>query len=150
MNGIGLEGRLGGPVVRGVTTREKYLDYVDEMKAGSLDWYATMRSLYRQKRKKEISGILENEKVSFDLIPTDVYEDDILNSEIVSLDDETKNVVETESVKTKPVKTKLVKTKPVETKFVEEVKIASKRYYNGILPSSNYPAFNESRVNLIE
>ena len=63
-----------------------------------------------------------------------------MNSEIVSLDDETKNVVETE----------LVKTKPVETKFVEEVKIASKRYYNGILPSSNYPAFNESRVNLIE
>ena len=73
-----------------------------------------------------------------------------MNSEIVNLDDETKNVVETESVKTKPVKTKLVKTKPVETKFVEEVKIASKRYYNGILPSSNYPAFNESRVNLIE
>jgi hypothetical protein len=140
MNRIGLEGRLGGPVVRGVTTREKYLDYVDEMKAGSLDWYATMRSLYRQKRKKEISGNLENEKVSFDLIPTDLYEDDILNSEIVSLDDETENVVETE----------LVKTKPVETKFVEEVKIASQRYYNGILPSSNYPAFNESRVNLIE
>ena len=24
------------------------------------------------------------------------------------------------------------------------------RYYNGVLPSSNYPAFNESRVNLIE
>ena len=24
------------------------------------------------------------------------------------------------------------------------------RYYNGILPSSNYPAFSESRVNLIE
>jgi hypothetical protein len=155
MKGIGLEGRLGGPVVRGVTTREKYLDYVDEMKAGSLDWYATMRSLYRQKRKKEISGNLENEKVSFDLIPTDLYEDDILNSEIVSLDDEAENVVETELVKTKPaetklVKTKPVKTKPVKTKFVEEVKIASKRYYNGILPSSNYPAFNESRVNLIE
>ena len=150
MKGIGLEGRLGGPVVRGVTTREKYLDYVDEMKAGSLDWYATMRSLYRQKRKKEISGNLENAKVSFDLIPTDVYQDDILNSEIVSLDDEAENVVETELVKTKPVETKLVKTKPVETKLVEEVKIASKRYYNGILPSSNYPAFNESRVNLIE
>ena len=24
------------------------------------------------------------------------------------------------------------------------------RYYNGVLPSSNYPGFNESRVNLIE
>ena len=51
MNGIGIEARLSGPVVRGVTTREKYLDYVEEMKASSLDFYATMRSLYRQKRK---------------------------------------------------------------------------------------------------
>ena len=59
MNNIGLEARLSGPTVRGVTTREKYLDYIDEMKASSLDFYATMRSLYRQKRKKEISGELE-------------------------------------------------------------------------------------------
>jgi len=52
MNGIGMEARLSGPVVRGVSTREQFLDYVDEMKKGSLDWYATMRSLYRQKKKK--------------------------------------------------------------------------------------------------
>ena len=135
MNGIGLEGRLSGPVVRGVSTREKYLDYVDEMKAGSLDWYATMRSLYRQKRKKEISGKLENEKVSFDLIPTDVYEDDVLDTEIVNLDTKIANEVKTELSK---------------TELVKEVKVANKRYYNGILPSSNYPGFNESRVNLIE
>lgn len=135
MNGIGLEARLSGPVVRGVSTREKYLDYVDEIKAGSLDWYATMRSLYRQKRKKEISGKLENEKVSFDLIPTDVYEDDVLDTEIVNLDTKIANEVKTELSK---------------TELVKEVKVANKRYYNGILPSSNYPGFNESRVNLIE
>ena len=123
MNGIGLEARLSGPVVRGVSTREKYLDYVDEMKAGSLDWYATMRSLYRQKRKKEISGKLENEKVSFDLIPTDVYEDEALDTEIVNLDTKIVNEVKTELSKTESVK--------------EEVKVAKKRYYNGILPSSN-------------
>ena len=29
-------------------------------------------------------------------------------------------------------------------------KSTSTRYYNGVLPSSNYPGFNESRVNLIE
>ena len=138
MNGIGLEARLSGPVVRGVSTREKYLDYVDEMKAGSLDWYATMRSLYRQKRKKEISGNLENEKVSFDLIPTDVYDDEIFDTEIVNLDTKIVNEVKTELSKD-----------PLEKK-VKEVKVANKRYYNGILPSSNYPAFNESRVNLIE
>ena len=135
MNGIGLEARLSGPVVRGVSTREKYLDYVDEMKAGSLDWNATMRSLYRQKRKKEISGELENEKVSFDLIPTDVYEDEVLDNEIVNLDTKIANEVKTELSRTESVK---------------EVKVANKRYYNGILPSSNYPGFNESRVNLIE
>ena len=135
MNSIGLEARLSGPVVRGVSTREKYLDYVDEMKAGSLDWYATMRSLYRQKRKKEVSGQLENEKVSFDLIPTDVYEDDVLDTEIVNLDKKIANEVKTELSK---------------TELVKDVKVANKRYYNGILPSSNYPGFNESRVNLIE
>ena len=135
MNGIGLEARLSGPVVRGVSTREKYLDYVDEIKAGSLDWYATMRSLYRQKRKKEISGKLENEKISFDLIPTDVYEDDVLDTEIVNLDTKIANEVKTELSR---------------TELVKEVKVANKRYYNGILPSSNYPGFNESRVNLIE
>ena len=135
MNGIGLEARLSGPVVRGVSTREKYLDYVDEMKAGSLDWYATMRSLYRQKRKKEISGKLENEKVSFDLIPTDLYEDEVLDTEIANLDTKITNEVKTELSK---------------TELVKEVKVEKKRYYNGILPSSNYPGFNESRVNLIE
>ena len=134
MNGIGLEARLSGPVVRGVSTREKYLDYVDEMKAGSLDWYATMRSLYRQKRKKEISGQLVNEKVSFELIPTDVYED-----EDWIRDCKFRHKIANE-----------VKTELSKTELVKEVKVANKRYYNGILPSSNYPGFNESRVNLIE
>ena len=94
-----------------------------------------MRSLYRQKRKKEISGELENEKVSFDLIPTDVYEDEVLDTEIVNLDTKIANEVKTELSR---------------TELVKEVKVANKRHYNGILPSSNYPGFNESRVNLIE
>ena len=87
MNGIGLEARLSGPVVRGVSTREKYLDYVDEMKASSLDWYATMRSLYRQKRKKEISGQLEEENVSLNnILPVDVYDDPELEKSIATAD----------------------------------------------------------------
>ena len=128
MNGIGIEGRLSGPVVRGVTRREKYLDYVDEIKAGSLDFYATMRSLYRQKRLKEISGELENEEVSFDLLPTDVYEDEELNIGIE----------------------KIVSKKETQLANKVEVQPSNKRYYNGVLPSSNYPSFNESRVNLID
>ena len=76
MNGIGLEARLSGPVVRGVSTREKYLDYLDEMKEGSLDFYATMRSLYRQKRRKDISGELESKDLSLSMLPIEAYEDE--------------------------------------------------------------------------
>lgn len=54
MNGIGFESRLPQPVVQGATTREKYMDYIDEIKSSSLDFYATMRSLYSQQREKEI------------------------------------------------------------------------------------------------
>ncbi len=125
MNGIGMEARLSGPVVRGVSTREKYLDYLDEIKEGSLDFYATMRSLYRQKRRKDISGDLESKDLSLSMLPVDVYEDEELKSEV-------KNVVTTMK------------------KEDSDVKSGMTRYYNGVLPSSNYPDFSESRVNLIE
>ncbi len=125
MNGIGMEARLSGPVVRGVTTREKYLGYLDEMKEGSLDFYATMRSLYRQKRRKDISGQLESKDLSLNMIPLDVYEDEELKPEV-------ENIITTMN------------------NDASEVKADSTRYYNGVLPSSNYPGFNESRVNLIE
>ena len=125
MNGIGLEARLSGPVVRGVSTREKYLDYIDEMKEGSLDWYATMRSLYRQKRRKDISGELESKDLSLSMLPIEEYEDEELKANVESI----------------------VTTMKDED---PEIKSEMTRYYNGVLPSSNYPAFNESRVNLIE
>ena len=127
MNSIGIEARLSGPVVRGVTTREKYLDYLDEMKEGSLDFYATMRSLYRQKRRKDISGELESKDLSLSMIPIDAYqdEDDQTRTDIVS------NISNMDVDKTSNDQ------KPT-------------RYYNGLLPSSNYPSFSESRVNLIE
>ena len=131
MNGIGLEARLSGPVVRGVSTREKYLDYLDEIKEGSLDFYATMRSLYRQKRRKDISGELESKDLSLSMLPFDAYEEDELK-----VDDESKSDVKN-----------IVTTMKDDD---SEIKSEMTRYYNGVLPSSNYPAFNESRVNLIE
>ena len=125
MNGIGLEARLSGPVVRGVSTREKYLDYLDEMKEGSLDFYATMRSLYRQKRRKDISGELESKDLSLSMLPIEAFEDEELKPDV-------NNVVTTMKDDGSEIKSEMT------------------RYYNGVLPSSNYPAFNESRVNLIE
>ncbi len=40
--------------VGGVDTREEYLDILDEIERSSLDYYASIRSMYRQNRAKEI------------------------------------------------------------------------------------------------
>jgi phospholipid-binding lipoprotein MlaA len=43
-------------VVSGVNTREQYLDILDEVERSSLDYYASIRSMYRQNRVKEIKN----------------------------------------------------------------------------------------------
>ena len=43
-------------VVAGVGTREQYLDVLDEVERSSLDYYASIRSMYRQNRAKEIKN----------------------------------------------------------------------------------------------
>ena len=176
MNNIGLEARLSGPVVRGVTTREKYLDYVDEMKASSLDFYATMRSLYRQKRKKEITGNLEDEKMSsLKALPIDVYADRELTREVETLIDETSSFIpsdtenltniEQESVTEVTGSDNQIDVSKIEPQEVPKISnmmpssnypgakvvtnVSPPRVYNGIMPSSNYPGFSKSRVNLI-
>ena len=64
--------------------REKYLDYVDEIRESSLDWYATMRSLYRQKRKKRfLAGELEEKGLN--ILPVDVYNDPQLEESLAEL-----------------------------------------------------------------
>jgi phospholipid-binding lipoprotein MlaA len=42
--------------VAGVSEREAYLDVLDDVRRASLDYYATLRSLYRQRRNALISG----------------------------------------------------------------------------------------------
>ena len=177
MNNIGIEARLSGPVVRGVTTREKYLDYVDEMKASSLDFYATMRSLYRQKRKKEITGNLEDEKMSsLKALPIDVYADRELAQEVETLiveetpsviSPDIENITKTEQESVAEVtesnnKIDVAETEPQEAPKISNMmpssnypgakvvtSVSPPRIYNGIMPSSNYPGFSKSRVNLI-
>jgi len=169
MNNIGLEARLSGPTVRGVTVREKYLDYVDEMKASSLDFYATMRSLYRQKRKKEISGELE-ESSSLLGLPVKSSE----NVKNVTDDDSEVstevNIEPTKSIEDKPKKVAKIKNpsnnikKMVNSSAKNDIGLMpssnypgarnasgyAPRIYNGLMPSSTYPGFSGSRVNLIE
>ena len=168
MNNIGLEARLSGPTVRGVTTREKYLDYVDEMKASSLDFYATMRSLYRQKRKKEISGQLEESSSLLGLpIKSTENRKQIIDETEVS----TEVSIEQPKVNDQKLK-KVAEIKDPSINIKKMVKSSAKndiglmpssnypgarntagnapRIYNGIMPSSTYPGFSSSRVNLIE
>jgi len=47
---------LGAAVVDGVDTRARNLKTLDEIRKGSLDYYATIRSLYRQRRADEINN----------------------------------------------------------------------------------------------
>jgi len=47
---------LGASVLQGVDTRARNLKTLDEIRKGSLDYYATIRSLYRQHRNDEISN----------------------------------------------------------------------------------------------
>lgn len=42
--------------VSGIDTREEYLDILDDIERSSLDYYASIRSMYRQNRVKEISN----------------------------------------------------------------------------------------------
>lgn len=47
---------LGAGVVEGLDTRARNLKTLDEIRKGSLDYYATFRSLYRQRRADEINN----------------------------------------------------------------------------------------------
>lgn len=47
---------LGAAVAEGLDTRARNLKTLDEIRKGSLDYYATFRSLYRQRRADEINN----------------------------------------------------------------------------------------------
>ncbi|CAA6603186.1 Surface lipoprotein (modular protein) [Rhodospirillaceae bacterium LM-1] len=49
-------GMAGIAVVDGIDTREKYIAPLDEVERTSLDYYASLRSMYRQKRAKDIGN----------------------------------------------------------------------------------------------
>ena len=47
---------LARTVVRGIDTRSRNIESFDEIERGSIDFYATVRSLYRQYRASEIAN----------------------------------------------------------------------------------------------
>ena len=47
---------LGRTIVRGIDTRSRNIETFDEIERGAIDFYATVRSLYRQYRNSEIAN----------------------------------------------------------------------------------------------
>ncbi len=132
INSIGVEGRLSQPVITGIEKREKYLDYIEEIKKSSLDYYATMRSLYRQKRKKDIFGLDNslNKNLSYDIDPPRFGEE---KSDVVS------------DVSYPPKKNGFKQYEYNKVNDVENVR-GELEILNDDLPSSNYPSYNEEEV----
>ncbi len=141
INSIGIEGRLSQPVINGIDKREMYLDYIEEIKSGSLDYYATMRSLYRQKRKKDIFGLDNsiNQNLSYEIESPYLHDFDDLDaiSDVTyPSQDNFSGVSENKLGK---------KRSEYNIKEVENVK-STLEILNDDLPSSNYPSYNEEEV----
>lgn len=62
---LGTDGRLARAAATAVDTRSRYLDRIDELERTSIDFYAALRSLYRQSRDAEI----RNGEVDVDYLP---------------------------------------------------------------------------------
>jgi phospholipid-binding lipoprotein MlaA len=68
-------GMAGMTVMGGIDKRERYIDELNEVERTSIDYYASLRSLYRQKRKHDILNGAKDEKAQ---VPVDfsLYDDE--------------------------------------------------------------------------
>lgn len=64
------------PLVSGLDERERVLDPLDEIERASLDFYATLRSLYRQRRADEIRDGRPSPVIPIPSITIEDFEDD--------------------------------------------------------------------------
>ena len=138
INNVGFEARLPEPVVSGVSTRDKYMDYIEEIKNGSLDFYATMRSLYRQKRAKDISNGKKKkvQNINYEL---PIYDDSIFEDNMQTNDD---------NLELPNDKAQIKKDDSIDLDIlVEDVDKLDPNMNS--LPSSDYPEYNEENSNLL-
>lgn len=141
INNVGFEARLPQPVINGVSTRDKYMDYIEEIKKGSLDYYATMRSLYRQKRSKDISnGKKKLQKINYEL---PAY-DDLFDEPIFENYEKNKDDI----FKLQNEKEKNNIDDPIDLDILVEDLDKLDPNMNS-LPSSDYPDYNEDNSNLL-
>lgn len=141
INNVGFEARLPQPVVNGVSTRDKYMDYIEEIKKGSLDYYATMRSLYRQKRAKDIlNGKKKLQKINYEL---PAY-NDLLDEPFFENDEKNKDSI----FELQNEKDKNNIDDPIDLDILVEDLDKLDPDINS-LPSSEYPDYNEDNSNLL-
>jgi len=60
---------IGSAGVRGIDSRERNIDTIDDLEKNSLDFYAALRSLYRQNRQ----GMIDNGEPSGQTLDIPVY-----------------------------------------------------------------------------
>ena len=79
---------IGRTLVRGIDAREGVLDTLDEIERTSLDYYATLRSLYRQHRNDEIRNGVPADVIPVPAISIQDFEEiDDADDEKVTLND---------------------------------------------------------------
>ena len=134
VNNVGCEARLPQPVITGVSTRDKYMDYIDEIKKSSLDFYATMRSLYRQKRTKDISnGKKKTQKINYELPSYDDFYNEQITDDSLELNNDKDQIKKDDSADLDILVEDTDKLDP----------------NMNSLPSSDYPEYNEENSNLL-
>ena len=80
---IGLAWSFGRTALRGVDRRERHIELLDEIEEESIDFYAKIRSLYRQRRADEIRDGEPSEGIYIPSLSFDFEEDE--GEEVVSL-----------------------------------------------------------------
>ncbi len=81
------EFNLGRAVTTGIDFRSRNIEELDSLKADSLDFYARIRSLYRQNRENEIrNGAPDSEVPNFSEVPPDAPGPDVTGQSTSSLE----------------------------------------------------------------
>ncbi len=80
---IGIGWSIGRTALRGVDTRERHIELLDEIEEESIDFYAKIRSLYRQRRIDEINDGEPSEGIDIPSLSFNFEEDE--GEEVVSL-----------------------------------------------------------------
>ena len=67
--------RYGIVALDSIQSREENIEFLDSLKNSSTDFYATVRSMYRQNREKKINTVIQNSETTTATYDFDFEED---------------------------------------------------------------------------